>query len=64
MEIEQNPTRQAAIQKAVSIMEWEGAPISGGLNPTISPNQELVSDQRQDPTHPLVRGRTKSETLQ
>lgn len=62
MEIEQkDPKREASIEDAVSRMEWEGAPISGeGFKPSISPDQEIVTDDRRDPTHPLVRGRIKT----
>ena len=30
---------------------------------TVSPTQGRVEDARSDPTHPLVRGRTKPEAL-
>lgn len=51
------PARQTAIEMAVSIMEWEGAPLPGVFNPTIS--QGRILDERQDPTHPLRKGRIK-----
>lgn len=48
-----NPERDAAIARAKEVMEWEGG---------ISPRQEVVSDNRKDPTHPLVRGKTRIPT--
>ena len=53
MEIETNPARDAAIEAAISRMEWEGG---------ISPRQEVVPDERQDPTHPLRKGRSRIPT--
>lgn len=44
-----NLARQAAIEDAISRMEWEGG---------------RVLDERQDPTHPLRKGRIKPDALE
>lgn len=54
--LQDDPARDAAIERAVSIMEWESPAIPGVFNPTIEPGQEVVPDARQVPTHPLRKG--------
>ena len=57
-----NAARERAVQKeayvtafrdAVERTDWEGGPLPGEVNPE-------VLDGRSDPTHPLVRGRTRA----
>lgn len=59
MEREQDPANQAAIQDAIRRMNWEGCPWEEDpkpFYPAIKPEQEVVLDARQDPTHPLRKG--------
>ena len=61
MEIDQNPARQAAIERAVSIMEWEGGPLPGVFNPTINPDLAETEVGSDPTTHPLRRSRIREE---
>lgn len=58
MGIEQRP----AIQSAIEVMEWEGAPLPGVLNPTINPDQGRVINEMHPDSHPLVSGKRASVT--
>lgn len=57
-----DPEKQAAMENAIRRMEWEGAPVPVGdvFNPTINPDEGRDPDERQDPTHPLRRGRIRT----
>lgn len=58
MEREQNDLERQIIEDAIRRMEWEGAPLPGvESEPSISPDQGIVPNGREDPTHPLRRGR-------
>lgn len=56
-----NPARQRAIEDAERMSDWERAPRPGEeFDPIINnPDQGRVLDERQDPTHPLRRGRIR-----